>query len=381
MAGPFLAAALGAAGSSFGTAVGSSLGTVLPAAALGAGSSLLSFSGNKRQIRHQLAANKELADYQMQQNIQLWNMQNAYNTPAAQMHRYQEAGLNPNLVATQGNSGNAGAVTPYQAPTVDRAEMNFQNFLDSIMKASSIKNMDKQNDKLGKEIDALEINNQRAAGEYNEWLSTASHREMLRNNQIEMEANDIALQQLRYDREVLGINQSAQKFEDYKKEAKLRLESMEIDNRIKKATEDFIISKTLSEANIAANQAEASQYLSDSARADVANAWLDYEAGKIANKTAEYNRDMARYSRDEAAYYDYLRVKHLPENEDNYVYNLKRNEKNDTLDRRVRIIQGAANMALGFGAAMYARGGKKKGSGVTLTSPTRDEIYKYNNIR
>lgn len=51
--------------------------------------------------------NTRLAEKQNQYNIDMWKMQNEYNTPANQMRRYQEAGLNPYLVASQGNSGNA----------------------------------------------------------------------------------------------------------------------------------------------------------------------------------------------------------------------------------------------------------------------------------
>jgi hypothetical protein len=40
-----------------------------------------------------------------------WTAQNEYNSPKAQMSRFQEAGLNPNLIYGQGNSGNSGAVS------------------------------------------------------------------------------------------------------------------------------------------------------------------------------------------------------------------------------------------------------------------------------
>lgn len=50
------------------------------------------------------------ANAQNAQQLAFWNMQNAYNTPKAQMQRFAEAGLNPNLIYSQGNNGNAGAV-------------------------------------------------------------------------------------------------------------------------------------------------------------------------------------------------------------------------------------------------------------------------------
>lgn len=43
-------------------------------------------------------------------NLEMWNLANEYNSPAAQMQRYQDAGLNPNLVYSQQNT-----TTPLQA--------------------------------------------------------------------------------------------------------------------------------------------------------------------------------------------------------------------------------------------------------------------------
>ena len=67
------------------------------------GSSLLSNQGAKRR---QNLANK--------QNVEFWKMQNAYNTPKAQMGRLTDAGLNPNLIYGSGsaNTGVAGSIAP-----------------------------------------------------------------------------------------------------------------------------------------------------------------------------------------------------------------------------------------------------------------------------
>lgn len=40
-------------------------------------------------------------------NLELWNLQNEYNSPKAQMARYQDAGLNPNLIYSQQNQASA----------------------------------------------------------------------------------------------------------------------------------------------------------------------------------------------------------------------------------------------------------------------------------
>lgn len=50
------------------------------------------------------------AEAQNAQQLEFWKMQNEYNKPINQMARFDEAGLNPNLIYTQGNAGNAGSV-------------------------------------------------------------------------------------------------------------------------------------------------------------------------------------------------------------------------------------------------------------------------------
>lgn len=45
-------------------------------------------------------------------NMRLAQYQNEYNSPVNQMKRFAEAGLNPNLVYSQGNAGNMSPITP-----------------------------------------------------------------------------------------------------------------------------------------------------------------------------------------------------------------------------------------------------------------------------
>ena len=49
----------------------------------------------------------------------MWNKQNAYNTPAMQMERLKKAGLNPALMYGQGNVGNAEKAGSYQQPQIE----------------------------------------------------------------------------------------------------------------------------------------------------------------------------------------------------------------------------------------------------------------------
>lgn len=69
---------------------------------------------NRSQSKQNQAYAREMADYQYSKDLEMWQRQNAYNAPAQQMQRWTDAGLNPNLVFSQGNPGNAGTMPKYQ---------------------------------------------------------------------------------------------------------------------------------------------------------------------------------------------------------------------------------------------------------------------------
>lgn len=60
--------------------------------------------------------NKALAAQQNQYNIDMWKMQAEYNSPQAQMQRFSEAGLNPNLIYGQGSNGNMSSAPEQVVP-------------------------------------------------------------------------------------------------------------------------------------------------------------------------------------------------------------------------------------------------------------------------
>lgn len=60
----------------------------------------------REQVTYSSALQKQLMDYQNDINVQNWNMQNAYNSPSAQVQRYKDAGLNTSLIY-----GGSGAVS------------------------------------------------------------------------------------------------------------------------------------------------------------------------------------------------------------------------------------------------------------------------------
>lgn len=63
----------------------------------------------------QAAYNYMMKQQEQAYNLQMWNLMNEYNSPAAQMKRFQDAGLNPNLIYTQQNTASAPASA--SAPT------------------------------------------------------------------------------------------------------------------------------------------------------------------------------------------------------------------------------------------------------------------------
>lgn len=79
------------------------------------GNYAVSVAANKRQFKNQMKAMEAQQAY----NKELWDYQNAYNTPQAQMQRLQSAGLNPRLIYGSGgaNTGNAGPIASTEVPS------------------------------------------------------------------------------------------------------------------------------------------------------------------------------------------------------------------------------------------------------------------------
>lgn len=112
---------------------------VTTAAIIGAGANILGrFMGGRQQKRNiqktnqaNLAlANKSyqhnlnLAEYGYDRDMEMWKTQNQYNSPQAQMQRFEDAGLNKHMIYGQGTPGNATGMPSfqqpqYQAPTLD----------------------------------------------------------------------------------------------------------------------------------------------------------------------------------------------------------------------------------------------------------------------
>jgi len=117
---------------------------------MGLGQSLIDRKTSMMNIQRQGAMNTKLQNQEFQNNLDMWNRQNQYNSPAAQMARFKEGGLNPNLMYGQGSAGNATQMPRYQAPEIKvaRAPMNIMNTLgayqDTQLKQAQIDNVKAQ---------------------------------------------------------------------------------------------------------------------------------------------------------------------------------------------------------------------------------------------
>jgi len=83
-------------------------------------------------------------------NLRLWHLNNSYNTPAAQMQRFKDAGLNPNLMYQQGNSGNSASAPEFQKPPVDldltSSLSQISQYQDFKLKQAQVDNVKAQTD-------------------------------------------------------------------------------------------------------------------------------------------------------------------------------------------------------------------------------------------
>lgn len=148
-------------------------------------SNLLGNSSNRKQAREQ-------RDWMER----MWNQQNSYNHPSAQMGRFKEAGLNPNLIYGTGSAsaGNADKVGSY-----DRANMEFNNpmdaFTDTRLKSAQTNNVETQNDNI---IQDTALKGMQTAHEAGKAAKTTAERktiDALRMHSVDAAAANVRLSQ------------------------------------------------------------------------------------------------------------------------------------------------------------------------------------------
>jgi hypothetical protein len=122
---------------------------------IGQGVNALSQGNMNKKTR---AWNEMMYERQKSDNLKLWEMQNQYNAPTAQMQRLNEAGLNPNLVYGSGG-GSFTSPTPKSAdaptwnptaPKVDASGLSntISQFYDLKMRDAQIKKTNQETEYL-----------------------------------------------------------------------------------------------------------------------------------------------------------------------------------------------------------------------------------------
>lgn len=102
-----------------GTGAGMDAGGLIGALVM-AGASVYGSYQSRQNTKDTIAANKEQSEYAYSKDLEMWNRQNEYNSPANQMARLKAAGLNPNLIyGSSANTGNATQLPKFNAPTID----------------------------------------------------------------------------------------------------------------------------------------------------------------------------------------------------------------------------------------------------------------------
>lgn len=91
---------------------------------INAGAGIYDTYQRHRDVKSEQKARKAEAELAYQRSVEMWHMQNQYNSPEQQMSRFGAAGLNPHLVYSQGNPGNAGAPPDYHPPDIQMAGMH-----------------------------------------------------------------------------------------------------------------------------------------------------------------------------------------------------------------------------------------------------------------
>lgn len=124
-------------------------------------SSILNYYSNERTNQANIAmqesanqANRQLAAEQRQWDLDMWNRQNAYNDPAAQVSRLRAAGINPALAYAQGGMMNESAPAQEAAGSRDLAAQVRPYYQDPLV-AAQIANLAAQTDKTDAEAAAI----------------------------------------------------------------------------------------------------------------------------------------------------------------------------------------------------------------------------------
>jgi hypothetical protein len=213
-------------------------------------------SEQKRENQKNRDWNLNLAKMQNQWNIDQWNRENAYNSPAAQMARYKAAGLNPDLIYGQQNLA---AASPEMTagdgsqPTDVSNLANKRTIGEMAMQAAQTRLVNAQANKVEKEADAQNVTNSflpdLLKGDVD--LKSADVRQKLSAAGLNDKQIEVATQQLEVMRQ--SVKESQKKIEDLQSQMESRtfqqVQAM-LEYNLRKDKQRYEISEILSKVGL-----------------------------------------------------------------------------------------------------------------------------------
>lgn len=238
-------------------------------------------------VRETNKANLDLAKYQNDWNVAQWNRQNAYNTPAMQRQRYEEAGINPYFALGNIQSGNAeglmSANMANQQPVVSDLQGQSGQILGSSISDAAQSGV---NAYFGSKIQqeqakALQIENT---------FNLQSLRDRVNSLHYDSESKRMANYVYNHSMESLINIQKNEARMSYTREATMRLQQVgtEYDLVAKKFTNDNILPAQASLAKMSLNQMIAQIALTEQ-QEKLTKKEVDYYADKMAIQWLQAN--------------------------------------------------------------------------------------------
>jgi hypothetical protein len=108
--------------------------------------------------RAQKKTNLDIYNTQRQDALADWNRQNQYNSPAAQMQRYKDAGLSPHLIYGQQNTAPAIRSTEAKAPQYMAPNIDVSGAANPLLIQAQLKNIEANTIKTLSETDFKNLN-------------------------------------------------------------------------------------------------------------------------------------------------------------------------------------------------------------------------------
>lgn len=195
--------------------------------------SLVSFGLNRLSQDHAFNQQKELQRQAQDYNTLMFHMANAYNSPMAQMNRFKQAGLNPNLIYGQaaGNASapsiNAGsAPSPAQAPAISMLESAQVGLVNAQKKNIEADTANKEADTVNKNANTNLLTTQEIINK-----ADLDIRQRLADSQISV--NDETIEQMKANISNLAQQTENLKVDNAIKSIQLEWDKASFDDRVK----------------------------------------------------------------------------------------------------------------------------------------------------